>query len=657
MKYKKYNKIFYIFLFLNINIICQNEIHLSYINNKDFSIKNAVYVIRNREGDLTLEFKGIIYLQKTDKNEIKNFLLIKDKDPEKEEDYFYIKDISSKVILSATNKNEKITNYKNDIEKDYSLWKIIPKLNEDNNIIYYIQNKKTKKYWEINDSSNFKKIELKEVSNFNKNNEFQFNELYKEVLDNNSTLLDKEPIDVLIKYIDLSDPKLNRTGIKQIKKDQDNEELKYSIRSILTNIPWIRKIFILMPNEKVKYFKSPEEINEKIVYVKDKDLLGFDTASSIIFQFNLHKMKKFGLSENFILMDDDYFIAEPLNKNDFFYEDNGAIYPALVTSDYYEMSKDKILNKLSSLLKKNKEFSPNSANGFYLKQNRALLFMYEIFGNDEFRNGKKLIEPSFTHNAIPVKISDIEEIYNHIMNSYKYANISLYSKIKTNYDLQMQTLYMAYVKNKYDRKVSKISSAFYDLSQCFLLETNKKKLFVINTSIKNYSKQLYIRERIILKKLFSTKTKYELNNENNENNHIEIKNKNKNEFINNNLLHNNLLHNITMLFNKIQIINNTILNKTKSIKGNISNIINRIENIIDNANIIINKTKTIKDIRDIDINYKNFLLKEIGRLKKNNEWHRKINVYFLCFFLLFVIYRIYKYYKNINNQISEEETF
>ena len=647
MKYKKLNKIFYIFLFLNIKIICQNEIHLSYINNKDLSIKNAVYVIRNREGDLTLVFKGITYLQKIERNEIKNFLLIKENDPENEEDYFYIKDISSKVILSA--KSNTITNNNNDIEKDYSLWKIIPKINENNNIIYYIQNKKNKKYWEINDSSKLKIIELKEVSNFNKNNEFQFNELYKEVLNKNSTILDKEPIDVLIKYIDLSDPKLNRTGIKQIKKDQDNEELKYSIRSILKNIPWIRKIYILMPNERVKYFKSPGEINEKIIYVKDKDLLGFDTASSIIFQFNLHKMKQFGLSENFILMDDDYFIAEPLNKNDFFYEENGTIYPALVTSDYYEMNKDKIQSKLSSLLKNIKEFSPNSSNGFYLRQNRALLFMYEIFGNDEFRNGKKLIEPSFTHNAIPIKISDIEEIYNHIMNSYKYANISLYSKIKTNYDLQMQTLYMVYVKNKYDRKVSKISSAFYDLSHLFLLEINKKKLFVINTSIKNYSKHLYIKERMILKKLFPTKTKYELNYENK---HIEIRNKNKNEIINN-----NFLHNITMLFNKIKIINNTISNKTKYIKGNISNIINRIENIIDNANIIINKTKTIKDTRDIEINYKNFLLKEIGRLKKYNEWHRKINFYLLCFFLLFVIYRVYKYYKNIDNKISQEETF
>ena len=61
-----------------------------------------------------------------------------------------------------------------------------------------------------------------------------------------------------------------------------------------------------MPNERVKFFKPSEEIKEKIVYVKDKDILGFDSASIYEFHYNLFKMKKFGLSENFIL--NSYYI-------------------------------------------------------------------------------------------------------------------------------------------------------------------------------------------------------------------------------------------------------------------------------------------------------------------------------------------------------------
>ena len=33
------------------------------------------------------------------------------------------------------------------------------------------------------------------------------------------------------------------------------EKFKYNTRSILQNIQWINKIYIIMPNKKAKYFK------------------------------------------------------------------------------------------------------------------------------------------------------------------------------------------------------------------------------------------------------------------------------------------------------------------------------------------------------------------------------------------------------------------
>jgi len=41
----------------------------------------------------------------------------------------------------------------------------------------------------------------------------------------------------------------------------------------------------------------------------------------------------------------------------------------------------------------------------------------------------------------------------------------LYAKEKTMQDLQFQTLYWDYVKNKYDRNVYKIISQFYELNK------------------------------------------------------------------------------------------------------------------------------------------------------------------------------------------------
>ena len=71
-------------------------------------------------------------------------------------------------------------------------------------------------------------------------------------------IIEKEPVDVVIKYIDLSDKDLKREGIIQIKKDEDNEELKYSVRSIFLNI--------IFP----KFFQ-PEKMNlnlDKIFLIK-----------------------------------------------------------------------------------------------------------------------------------------------------------------------------------------------------------------------------------------------------------------------------------------------------------------------------------------------------------------------------------------------------
>ena len=100
----------------------------------------------------------------------------------------------------------------------------------------------------------------------------------------------------------------------------------------MQNIPWIRKIFILMPNEKVRFFKNYSLISDKIIYVKDKMLLGHDSSNINAFLFTLWKMKKFGMADNFIVMDDDCFIGQKLNKSDFFQVENGKVVPSIITS-------------------------------------------------------------------------------------------------------------------------------------------------------------------------------------------------------------------------------------------------------------------------------------------------------------------------------------
>ena len=89
-----------------------------------------------------------------------------------------------------------------------------------------------------------------------------------------------------------------------------------------------------MPNEKVRFFKNYSEINEKIIYVQDKEILGHESANIHAFQFRIWKLKEYGLSENFISMDDDYFIGKPMEKSDFFYVENNTVYPLIINKNF-----------------------------------------------------------------------------------------------------------------------------------------------------------------------------------------------------------------------------------------------------------------------------------------------------------------------------------
>ena len=341
---------------------------------------------------------------------------------------------------------------------------------------------------------------------FKKNNKFNFLKLFEKNIfkKRNIKLIRNEQIDIVIKYIDLSDKSLNRTGIKQIYKDQNCEELKYSLRGILEYIPWVRKIFILMPNEKITFFKSFEEINEKIIYIKDKDILGFDSANSPAFSFNLHKMEKFGISKNIIYMDDDYFIGKPLDKTDFFYYDEKSkkILPFIITSKFYEMNKTDVLERYYKLIANKDLIHPHSGDGFWLQHLCTKKFFIDHYNFP-------LIDSEFTHNAIPENIDDLKEVFE-VAKSYEYINETLFSKERHILTLSHQIFYILYQLNIKRKKVHSINWKYIQLEK-----VNKAKLnvplFVINTggNHKPLKRQYKIMKKIINKR-FPFKNQYEI---------------------------------------------------------------------------------------------------------------------------------------------------
>ena len=349
-------------------------------------------------------------------------------------DVYLIESIFYEKKLS-TNKNGDLSLLDNDL---FQYWNIIKLINNQ----FLIQNNKTKKFLKYGD---FPKCSV-DIDNddIDKNNiddslKFTLFKLYDEVQIKSEHVkyIEEEPVDVLIKYIDLTDQNLNREGIQQIKKDEDHEELRYCVRSILDNIPWVRKIFILMPNEKVTYFKPIEEIKDRIVYVKDKDLMGYDTANIYAFHLALHNMSKFGMSDNFILMDDDYFIGKPINKSRLFYYDEkeGKVVPSIISDEFSELIKEDIYKEYNKFLLKSDKIDPHTSDGWYFHTYLSFKLLLDNFESP-------LINAGFTHNAVPLNLNDIKEVYEFLKKKYTFFNITLYSKTRPVFCLQSQLYLM-----------------------------------------------------------------------------------------------------------------------------------------------------------------------------------------------------------------------
>lgn len=406
-------------------------------------------------------------------------------------EFYKIEHLKSKLNLNYLENNKLILDKR---RNNFSLWKIIK--NENN---YFIIQNKNLCYLTIKSFKLFcENITLEKASKFN------LIKIYEEVRLNNNDIdiIENEPIDVLIKYIDLKDPFLKRKGIHQIKKDYENEELRYCIRSIIKYIPWVRKIFILMPNKKVRYFKDYDLIKNKIIYVKDKDLLGYDSSNSLAFQFRYYKMKNFGISNNFITMDDDYFIGGPLKKYDFFYLENNKVVPAIVTNKFIEISKNTAIMKLNYFKNKiNQNKIEQSSEMFEYSLHLTYLYFIKKFN-------KSIIVPKYTHNAMPVNIEELKEIYDLINNS-EYCNSTLNSLYRSIDSFQYQAFFFSYTFLKYNKKVNNIPYKYMN-NKNPIIENYNYSLICINTGSINYSKLTFMKSRIVMEYLFPEPTPYEL---------------------------------------------------------------------------------------------------------------------------------------------------
>ena len=503
------------FSFLLINYF--EYLHGQTIINQNYNLK-GIYQIYNLLNDKYLGIDNndnVLFLNKVPLFLYKNpYFRLYEIQPNSS---YYLIESKRKTIFLGVGEKDNILLY-NKKKIFFDIGKIIWKLIRIKNNFYFIKNNYNNKYLE---ASNIKLecfhetifiTENEAHEKVNKKFMFKIVKLYEEVKKTNKNIkyVNKENIDILIKYIDLTDKKLNREGIMQIYKDFDNEELRYSLRSILYNLPWVRKIFILMPNEKVKYLRSYEEIKEKITYINDKDFLGFESANIFSFTFNLYKLENFGVSKNFIYLEDDFFIGKSLKKTDFFYyeEKEKKVLPFLLTMHFQELNKTESIEKYYELYKIRDYIPSHSSIGWW----------FSIYGTEKYFMEKYklqiIINPNFTHNAISENLDNLKEIYEEIKD-YDYFNETIYSKERHILTLNQPHFVNLYQLNIKHKKVNCIRYRYISIENIKKIKF-KEPLFVLNTGGNhiplNRQKKIQIK---IMNKRFNLKTKYELINNKN----------------------------------------------------------------------------------------------------------------------------------------------
>lgn len=99
----------------------------------------------------------------------------------------------------------------------------------------------------------------------------------------------------------------------------NNDELKFSLRSVEKYAPWIRKIFIVTDDQAPEWLDTS---HPKIQIVDHTEILPPECLpcfNSVVIEHHLHRIP--GLSEHFLYANDDMYINKPVTPETFFDKD------------------------------------------------------------------------------------------------------------------------------------------------------------------------------------------------------------------------------------------------------------------------------------------------------------------------------------------------
>ncbi len=238
-----------------------------------------------------------------------------------------------------------------------------------------------------------------------------------------------EKIDFVLPWVDSSDPQWQKRRSRYKNESSDSEDansearfrdmetLRYALRAIEQNCPWYNKIYLITEGHVPKWLNVD---HKKIIHVTHKELF-IDTSHLPVFnssaiEMNLVNIK--GLSEQFVYMNDDFIIMNPVEKTRFFRDrkpvdflshnfiPRNRLFGLFRTRDSWVHS----LNNNLSLI--NQTFAP-------LKFHNASLFHQSYTLSDKLNNVllrylfRKFVWINHWHHPQPLLKQTLAEVYEH----------------------------------------------------------------------------------------------------------------------------------------------------------------------------------------------------------------------------------------------------
>lgn len=138
-----------------------------------------------------------------------------------------------------------------------------------------------------------------------------------------------DPIDLVYLWCDGQDPAFKNERLTRLKdlnlpwnEDNlgslryfDNEELRYSLRSVWKNLPWVNHIYIITNNQKPTWLAQ----HPKVTVVDHSEIMPnflLPCFNSVTIEMYVHKIP--GLAEKYLLANDDVFFGSYLEPSFFF---------------------------------------------------------------------------------------------------------------------------------------------------------------------------------------------------------------------------------------------------------------------------------------------------------------------------------------------------